>query len=102
MYKVLIILLIVVFGMSKVSFAEAGNPKVRLETNKGIIVLELDARAAPKTVENFLAYVQDGFYDGTIFHRVIKRFMIQGGGFTEDMERKSTRDPIQNEADIRT
>ena len=98
-YNILILLLVVVFGMSKVSFAETVNPKVRLETNKGVIVLELDATAAPKTVENFLGYVQDGFYDGTIFHRVIKQFMVQGGGFTTDMEQKSTRGQIQNEAD---
>ena len=98
-YKVLILLLVVVLGMSKVSFAETANPKVRLETNKGVIVLELDAKAAPKTVENFLGYVQEEFYDGTIFHRVIKQFMVQGGGFTADMEQKSTRDQIQNEAD---
>lgn len=98
MYKVLILLLVVVFGMSRASFAEMVNSKVRLETNKGVIVLELDVTAAPKTVENFLGYVEDGFYDGTIFHRVIKQFMIQGGGFTTDMTQKSTRDPIQNEA----
>jgi peptidyl-prolyl cis-trans isomerase B (cyclophilin B) len=98
-YKVVILLLVVVFGMSKISFAETMSPKVRLETSKGAIVLELDAKAAPKTVENFLGYVQDGFYDGTIFHRVIKQFMVQGGGFTADMEQKSTRDQIQNEAD---
>jgi peptidyl-prolyl cis-trans isomerase B (cyclophilin B) len=98
-YKVIILVLIVVFGMSKVGFAQAVNPQVRLETNKGVIILELDAEAAPVTVENFIGYVQDGFYDGTIFHRVIKGFMIQGGGFTADMQKKSTKDPIQNEAD---
>jgi len=71
---------------------------VNIETSEGMIVLELDATQAPGSVENFLAYVNDGFYDGTIFHRVIDGFMIQGGGFTEEYERKDTRDPISNEA----
>lgn len=75
------------------------SPRVRMETSKGAIVIELAADKAPQTVENFLAYVRDGFYDGTIFHRVIPGFMIQGGGFTADMEQKSTRAPIENEAD---
>ena len=65
----------------------------------GKIVLELDAKKAPGTVKNFLQYVKDKHYDGTIFHRVIDRFMIQGGGFTADYKKKPTRDPIQNEAD---
>ena len=65
----------------------------------GDIFLELDEEKAPKSVENFLAYVNDGHYDGTIFHRVIDGFMIQGGGFTEDMEQKPTKSPIVNEAD---
>jgi peptidyl-prolyl cis-trans isomerase B (cyclophilin B) len=75
------------------------KPRVRLETSKGVIVMELDPQAAPKTVENILQYVKDGFYDGTIFHRVIKNFMVQGGGFTKDMQEKKTRPPITNEAD---
>jgi len=75
------------------------HPQVLLHTNQGDIRIELDAEKAPKTVENFLAYVQDGFYDGTIFHRVINNFMIQGGGFDANMKEKNTRDPIQNEAD---
>jgi peptidyl-prolyl cis-trans isomerase B (cyclophilin B) len=65
----------------------------------GNIVLELDLERAPVTVENFLTYVNDGFYDGTIFHRVIDGFMIQGGGYTADFSRKQTRAPIKNEAD---
>jgi len=77
----------------------ADNPKVRMETSKGTITLELYPDKAPKTVENFLTYVDEGVYDGTIFHRVIKDFMIQGGGFTEDMQKKPTHDPILNEAD---
>ena len=76
-----------------------GNPQVVFETSKGKIVLELYPDKAPLTVKNFLAYVDDGFYDGTIFHRVIPNFMIQGGGFTVDMNQKPTKEPIQNEAD---
>ncbi|GGR90531.1 peptidylprolyl isomerase [Streptomyces eurythermus] len=72
---------------------------VELNTSAGRIVLELNDAEAPKTVENFLAYVRSGHYDGTIFHRVINNFMIQGGGFTPDMKQKSTLAPIQNEAD---
>jgi len=79
--------------------ALAANPRVKLETTQGVIVLELAPHRAPRTVENFLNYVNEGFYDGTIFHRVIKGFMIQGGGLTAGMERKPTRDPIPNEAD---
>jgi len=71
---------------------------VKLHTNHGIITLELDAEKAPKTVENFLQYVRDGFFDGTVFHRVIDGFMIQGGGFEPGMTQKPTRDPIENEA----
>ena len=72
---------------------------VILETSKGNIVLELDEQKAPVTAANFIQYVRDGFYDGTIFHRVIPGFMIQGGGFTADMAQKKTREPIKNEAD---
>ncbi|MEM7351083.1 MAG: peptidylprolyl isomerase [Acidobacteriota bacterium] len=79
--------------------AQEANPQVALETSKGKIVIELYAKEAPGTVENFLAYVESGFYDGTIFHRVIPDFMVQGGGFTPDLEKKDTRDAIQNEAD---
>ncbi len=75
------------------------NPKVTLHTSKGAITLELYADKAPKTVDNFLEYAHSGFYDGTIFHRVIKRFMIQAGGFTRELERKPTRDPVVNESD---
>lgn len=79
--------------------ALAANPQVNLQTNKGLIVIELYPDQAPQSVANFLAYVDAGFYDGTIFHRVIPDFMIQGGGFTADLEKKATRDPIPNEAD---
>jgi peptidyl-prolyl cis-trans isomerase B (cyclophilin B) len=81
------------------SLAADPLPQVKLTTNKGDIVVELDSTAAPKTVNNFLTYVNDGFYDGVIFHRVIAGFMIQGGGFDADMQRKTTRPPIPNEAD---
>ena len=74
-------------------------PRVKLETSMGNIVLELDAQKAPKTVANFVQYVKDKHYDGTVFHRVIDGFMIQGGGFTAEMQQKPTRAPIQNEAD---
>jgi peptidyl-prolyl cis-trans isomerase B (cyclophilin B) len=77
------------------------HPQVLLETSKGNITLELYPDKAPKTVENFLQYVKSGFYDGTIFHRVIPDFMIQGGGFTADMTQKPTKSPVQNEADNR-
>ncbi|HEX6898456.1 MAG TPA: peptidylprolyl isomerase [Thermoanaerobaculia bacterium] len=81
--------------------APANNPRVALETTKGRIVIELYADKAPKTVKNFLDYVKSGHYNGTIFHRVIPDFMIQGGGMTADMTEKPARDPIQNEADNR-
>ena len=72
---------------------------VNLETSLGTIVIELDEEKAPDTVRNFIAYIDEGFYDGTVFHRVIDDFMIQGGGFTSEMSQKKTHDPIKNEAD---
>ncbi|MCU7875699.1 MAG: peptidyl-prolyl cis-trans isomerase [Candidatus Thiodiazotropha sp. (ex Lucinoma borealis)] len=78
--------------------AWAEKVQVLVKTSMGDITLSLDKEKAPKTVENFMQYVQDGFYNGTIFHRVIKGFMIQGGGFTPEMAKKEPRDPIQNEA----
>jgi len=82
------------------------NPQVELHVTinvadtatQGVITIELDAAKAPKSSENFLAYVNSGFYDGTIFHRVIKNFMVQGGGMTPDMKQKETQAPIENEA----
>ncbi|WP_066421148.1 peptidylprolyl isomerase [Bordetella ansorpii] len=74
------------------------NPRVKLETNQGNMVITLDAEKAPKSVENFLAYVKEGFYNGTIFHRVIDGFMVQGGGFEAGMKQKPTHAPIENEA----
>lgn len=78
--------------------AGAANPQVELKTSLGAIVVELDAGKAPLTVENFLQYVKDGHYDGTVFHRVIPGFMVQGGGFTADFKEKPTRAPVRNEA----
>lgn len=75
------------------------NPEVTVHTTLGDIRMELYPDKAPVTVENFLQYARDGHYDGTIFHRVISYFMIQGGGFTPDMQQKPTREPIRNEAD---
>lgn len=84
---------------SSLAFAQdGGGPQVSLHTNKGDIRIELYPDKAPVTVANFLQYARDGFYDGTVFHRVISHFMIQGGGYSTDMIRKPTRDPIQNEA----
>lgn len=96
-----IVLLCAVFILVSASFVSAATdfPQVVLETNKGNITLELNRRAAPKTVDNFLQYVESGFFNGTIFHRVIKGFMIQGGGLTADMVKKKTLAPVENEAD---
>ncbi|UVH60103.1 peptidylprolyl isomerase [Variovorax paradoxus] len=81
------------------SYAQsAAAPRVKLATSAGDIVVELDAAKAPKSVENFLQYVKDKHYDGTVFHRVIDGFMIQGGGFTADLQQKPTRAPIPLEA----
>jgi peptidyl-prolyl cis-trans isomerase A (cyclophilin A) len=77
----------------------AGNPVVVIETSAGSITIELFKEQAPASVENFLQYVKDGFYPGTIFHRVVPGYVIQGGGYTEDLAEKRTRPPIQNEAD---
>lgn len=78
--------------------AYAANPVVEMKTSMGNITLELYPGKAPKTVANFLRYVKDGYYDGTIFHRVIRGFMIQGGGFERPLAQKRTREPIENEA----
>lgn len=84
---------------SMINTASAEAPQVKIETNMGDIVVLLEPEKAPKTVANFLTYAKDGFYNGTIFHRVISNFMIQGGGFTTDYQRKPTRAPVINEAD---
>lgn len=94
MKRILLALIALLFT----SHVMAANPQVRMITNMGVIEIELYADKAPKSVENFLTYVNEGFYNGTIFHRVIKKFMIQGGGFTTDYSKKDTHAPIQNEA----
>jgi cyclophilin family peptidyl-prolyl cis-trans isomerase len=81
------------------SAAMTGKPQVEMKTSIGTIVIELDPAAAPKTVENFLEYVKSGFYEGTIYHRIIKNFMAQGGGFDKAMAQKPTRAPVTNEAE---
>lgn len=90
--------LIVILGLLA-SFSSSAQTQVELRTNMGRITLELYPDKAPQTVGNFLQYVKAGFYNGTIFHRVIPHFMIQGGGFTTAFERKKTRDPVRNEAE---
>ena len=97
--KLALVCLLFALAAGSASAEEGARPRVVFETSKGSFVLELNPEKAPGTVENFLAYVDEKFYDGTIFHRVIPDFMNQGGGFTADMEQKPTREPIQNEAD---
>lgn len=99
MFRRIITIAIAAIGLVAGVQAQAANPQVDLETTAGKIRIELDPTAAPKTVENFLAYVKAKYYDGTQFHRVIPGFMIQGGGFTTDFKQKPTRPPIQNEAE---
>ena len=82
-----------------VGAADAADPQVEFKTSAGTIVIELYPEKAPRTVENFVQYAREGFYDGTLFHRVIPGFMIQGGGFTADFKQKPTRAPIRNEAE---
>ncbi|MFK5985226.1 MAG: peptidylprolyl isomerase [Pseudomonadota bacterium] len=94
-YSILITLML---GCLLSTSAFAANPKVVIETTMGNIELELFEDKAPLTVKNFLAYADEGFYNGTIFHRVIKNFMIQTGGLDKDMKKKSTHSPIRNEA----
>lgn len=83
---------------SIVRYENVDNPKVEMSTSLGVVVIELYKKEAPNTVKNFLEYVDSGFYDETIFHRVIDGFMIQGGGFEEGMVQKKTNDPIMNES----
>ena len=90
------LLLLIALTLSPLLHAE--STQVELKTNMGTIQLELYPASAPQTVDNFLRYIDEGFYNGTIFHRVIDNFMIQGGGFTADMDRKKTASPVQNES----
>jgi len=93
------IVLTLILGTGFFALAERGPVRVKLETSMGEITLQLNEDKAPVTVANFLKYVNDGFYNGTIFHRVINGFMIQGGGMDKAMLEKPTREPIKNEAD---
>ena len=95
---ILLMLCWVLFSTAALA-TETAKPRVHMQTTQGLIVIELDPQAAPKTVENFLQYARSGFYTQTIFHRVIKGFMIQGGGLTLDMQKKKTGTGIENEAD---
>lgn len=97
--SIVCIIVVLVFMIVSTASAKTEPPKVKMQTSKGVIVVQLDPVKAPKTVANFLTYVKSGFYNGTIFHRVIKGFMIQGGGLTADMNKKNTIAPIKNEAD---
>ena len=91
-----IFVLLTVFALIGSAFAQ--NPRVEMKTNRGLIQIELYQDKAPKTVANFLQYAKEGYYTGTLFHRVIDNFMVQGGGFDKDMREKRTRGPIENEA----
>jgi cyclophilin family peptidyl-prolyl cis-trans isomerase len=91
--------LVCLLSLTALALAAAPKPRVKLTTSMGVIVLELEPEAAPKTVENFLKYVRKGQYKGTIFHRVIPGFMIQGGGYVDYLGKKRTEGPIPNEAD---
>ncbi len=93
-----VVLLVNLPGCSEAGGGAAGGPVVLMATSQGEVKVELFEKEAPETVKNFLAYVSDSFYDGTIFHRVIPGFMIQGGGFTEAMQQKPTKPAIKNEA----
>jgi peptidyl-prolyl cis-trans isomerase B (cyclophilin B) len=104
MYRLIVLASITILSLQSAAAAEPepakmDPPRVILQTNAGAFTLELYAKDAPTTVANFLEYVRAEFYDGTIFHRVIADFMIQGGGFTDDMTRKTARPSIPNEAD---
>lgn len=102
MKKLLPLFLLILISACNADSDSAGksdNPRVLMQTNMGEIVIELYPEQAPKSVANFLQYVDEGFYNGTIFHRVIGNFMIQGGGFTPALQQKQTRPPILNEAD---
>jgi cyclophilin family peptidyl-prolyl cis-trans isomerase len=92
-------LLSAIFLLALTSIAYASNPEVKMETSAGTVIIELYPDKAPETVKNFLRYVADGKYNGTIFHRVIPGFMNQGGGYTQDYNKVATYPPIKNEAD---
>ena len=97
-FGILLAVMLAAWGGLTAKGEDKKNPVVVMETSEGVIEIELFADKAPKTVENFMGYVKDKFYDGVIFHRVIPNFMVQGGGFTPDMNQKKTKGNIQNEA----
>jgi peptidyl-prolyl cis-trans isomerase B (cyclophilin B) len=97
-FRSLALMFFMAFSFSAQAQGDKALPQVKLETSHGDIVIELNDEKAPNTVANFLSYVNDGFYNGTIFHRVISNFMVQGGGFEESFSQKETKEPIQNEA----
>lgn len=94
----LISILVLLFAFPTMNLGQEGNPKVLIKTTKGDITVELYPDKAPLSVKNFLSYVDEKFYDGTIFHRVMKRFMIQAGGLSADLKEKPGKPPIKNEA----
>lgn len=99
MKKFLLSVILAAFSLAVVAApAKEERSKMLIQTSMGDITIELDREHAPKTVENFVNYISKGFFDGTVFHRVIPNFMIQGGGFTEDLKQKATDAPVQNEA----
>jgi peptidyl-prolyl cis-trans isomerase A (cyclophilin A) len=96
---IIVMLTFAIAAVKEGSVAEKGNPVIVIKTNKGVIEAELFKDKAPISVENFIQYIKSKHYDGTIFHRVIPNFMIQGGGFDANIKQKSTRPPIKNEAE---
>ena len=94
MYRLFLFAIALLFSIA----AHAANPQLEMKTSQGTLVIELYQDKAPKSVENFLQYAKDGFYNGTVFHRVIPDFMIKGGGFTPDMKQKATRSTLQKES----
>lgn len=97
--RTVLILVFLLLNCAPVPKKEAKMTRISIVTNRGTVIAELDSERAPLTVENFLSYVREGHYNGTIFHRVIEGFMVQGGGFTQEMQMKKTRPPVKNEAD---
>lgn len=97
--RTLSIISLVILMFAAPAFGQKADPEVLFETSAGNFTVQLDTKAAPETVANFLIYVRSGFYNDTIFHRVIQGFMIQGGGLTQDMQKKQTKKPVVNEAD---
>ena len=98
-FRIFFVVMALNASLWNISAANQTKPMIKLTTSSGDITIELNVEKAPETVKNFISYVESGYFDGLIFHRVIPGFMIQGGGFSPDMQQKSPGDPIQNEAD---